>query len=102
MVLAEVPPLPEVPQPSPQLSITAEPYAPGRSRVRLSGELDLVPASDASAAFADVFRSGARFVDVDLSQLTFCDAAGLRALTQAHLRWRSVSGRVVLCSPRPS
>jgi anti-sigma B factor antagonist len=81
---------------SPQLAAFVDHYSPGRSRIRLCGELDLVTAAQAGAVFADVFRSGARFVDVDVSGLTFCDAAGLRALTEAHLRWRSVSGRLLL------
>jgi len=86
----------------PQLTVSVEHYSPGRARVSLNGELDLVTAQQLVAAFAEAFRAGARFVDVDVSGLAFCDAAGLRALTEAHLRWRSVSGRLVLRQVAPT
>ena len=51
--------------------------------IRVHGEVDLATAPSLDAAFAGV--DGAR-VAVDLSEMTFCDAAGLRVLELAHVR----------------
>ena len=51
--------------------------------IRVQGEVDFASAPLLHAAFARVDGDA---VEVDLSDMTFCDAAGLRALEQAHAR----------------
>jgi anti-anti-sigma factor len=51
--------------------------------IHVQGEIDLASAPLLARALADV--DGQR-VQVDLSEMTFCDAAGLRELARAHQR----------------
>ena len=51
--------------------------------IRVEGEVDFASAPLLHAAFAGV---DGHTVEVDLSAMTFCDAAGLRVLDQAHAR----------------
>ena len=53
--------------------------------IRVLGEMDLASSSLLDAALAGVDGHGT--VEVDLSQLTFCDAAGLRVLALARERF---------------
>jgi anti-anti-sigma factor len=51
--------------------------------IRVEGEVDLASAPLLYAAFESV---DGHVVEVDLSEMTFCDAAGLRLLHQLHAR----------------
>ena len=52
--------------------------------IQVHGDVDLASAPLLDAAFADV--DGAR-VEVDLSEMTFCDGTGLGVLQRAHQRF---------------
>ena len=51
--------------------------------IQVRGEIDLATAPLLEAAFAGVHGAA---VEVDISEVTFCDAAGLRVLERAHGR----------------
>jgi anti-anti-sigma factor len=51
--------------------------------IHVRGEIDLATAPQLNAAFGSVNGLG---VEVDLSEMTFCDASGLRVLERAHDR----------------
>ena len=63
--------------------------------IQVHGEIDLASAPLLDAAFAGV---DGRAVDIDLSDMTFCDGAGLRVLDHAHQRL-GVRMRVAGASP---
>jgi anti-anti-sigma factor len=56
--------------------------------VRLTGELDASTADTLHALITDVDLNANQTALVNLSDLTFCDAAGLRELLQLHTRLR--------------
>lgn len=55
---------------------------PGGTRLKVIGELDLVTAPDLGADVSDALGHGA-IVELDLSQVSFMDSSGLRALIEA-------------------
>jgi anti-sigma B factor antagonist len=67
----------------------------GGCRVLVRGEVDCTTASDLRDSLLDVLaRPGQAAVEVDLSQVTFLDSAGLSALAVAH-RTAVSAGRVL-------
>jgi anti-sigma B factor antagonist len=64
-----------------QLSIDVR-YTARRADLRLIGELDSATTDTLAAAVSRASRTGGCDVHCDLSELTFCDAAGLGALIQ--------------------
>jgi anti-anti-sigma factor len=54
--------------------------------IRVKGELDLARCPDLERALAESEESGARWILLDLDELTFIDAAGLHALLAASRR----------------
>ena len=67
--------------------------------VRLAGELDLNTASRAEQALVDEVGPGARNLIVDLRDLEFCDAAGLRVFVRARRRAHDAGMRLRLVHP---
>jgi len=63
-----------------------------RTLVRVGGEVDLTNSASLQSALAE-----GRLVDVDLSQVSFMDSSGVRALLEAHrvLHYRDGALRVV-------
>jgi len=55
----------------------------GRHTLILSGELDLAVAAGLEATIRDLCGEGVSGIELDLSQLTFMDSSGLRALLNA-------------------
>ena len=53
--------------------------------IRVQGEIDLATATLLHAAFDAVDGQG--HIDVDVSEMTFCDGTGLRALERARQRF---------------
>jgi anti-anti-sigma factor len=70
-------------------------------RLRARGELDAAAVGILSAALHDPAWPRRRFVSLDLSAVTFCDAAGLSALLSAHQDFAARGGRLVLCEVPP-
>jgi anti-anti-sigma factor len=67
-----------------------------------SGELDLVVADDLDFTMRELASSSARHIVIDLSELDFMDAAGLRALLRAR-DTAAASGRTLaVVHPRPA
>jgi len=56
----------------------------GRHRLLLSGELDIASAPMLEATLASVTAKGASEVVLDLTELTFMDSTGLRAVLSLH------------------
>jgi anti-anti-sigma factor len=69
---------------------------PPQASVQLHGDVDLASAAQVTSALTDQLTTGHRFVRLDLSPVTFMDCAGLTALVQAHNRFLSVGGTLVL------
>jgi anti-sigma B factor antagonist len=55
----------------------------GTTTVSLHGELDLASADAAKAALLAAIRQGGPPITIDVSELTFIDAAGIRAIVAA-------------------
>lgn len=72
----------------------------GRATVQVAGEMDLSNADLLASLIDEEVRRGRRLVRLDLSRLTFCDCAGLRAIVQAHERLLRVRGSLVLIGAR--
>lgn len=65
------------------------------------GELDMASAQELDTALSRLLRDGHRAVTVDLSELTFIDCRGVRALAEATERFSDAGGRLVLTRPAP-
>ena len=65
----------------PLFSLTVTAGGDGRTTVSAAGELDLSAADAFAAAVRDALAAGA--VVIDLSEVTFMDSAGVRALNTA-------------------
>jgi stage II sporulation protein AA (anti-sigma F factor antagonist) len=55
----------------------------GRNTLRLSGELDMASAPRLEALLAELSANGTSALTLDLSELTFMDSTGLRAVLRA-------------------
>jgi len=74
---------------------TAEPDG-GAARVRLCGELDIATVADLTRWVELLRLDSPEHLAIDLSAVTFCDAAGLSALTTLHRNLRSAGRRLTL------
>jgi anti-anti-sigma factor len=54
-----------------------------RTLITLAGEIDLATAPLVHAALAECLHDGIRTTDIDLTEVTFCDASGLNAFLTA-------------------
>ncbi len=68
--------------------------------VELAGELDLAGSANVSEELRRVEATDAQEIVLDVSKLTFIDAAGIRVLLEAGARSRSDSGRLRVTQPR--
>lgn len=68
---------------------------PGVTRVRLSGELDILTARGLADALSEAACDSVAVI-LDLSDLTFMDSSGLHAILTAHARLAEASCRLVL------
>jgi anti-sigma B factor antagonist len=69
-----------------------------RSRIRVTGALDLATATHLRTAIEQVSRAG-QVVSVDLRTTTFCDCAGLNVLVAGQCRLRAIGGALVITRP---
>jgi anti-sigma B factor antagonist len=72
-----------------------------RYDVRLVGELDLASVGSLTHALAALREERPKLVVIDLSELRFVDARGLRALVDANRDLRAGGGSLVLARPGP-
>ena len=76
-----------------------EELADGSVRVCAHGELDMATASTLERALVDCTREHHSRVIVDLADVPFMDASGLRVLLSAHDRQRKDDGELVITHP---
>lgn len=84
-----------------QLEMRYQVTADGKATVKLRGELDIATADQAYAYLRDVVDSQAGPVLMNLSELSFCDAAGLGVLARVagHARRSGRSLKLTAASP---
>ena len=85
-----------------QLELAYQVAADGRATVRVRGELDIATADQAYAYLRDVVDSQDGPVMMNLSELTFCDAAGLGVLARVAGHARRSGRSLKLTAARPS
>jgi len=69
--------------------------------IQVRGDLDAANCQLLTAVLDNHLRLGHRFVRLDLSELQFLDAAGLRALVVGHNQFLAARGSLVLANLRP-
>jgi anti-sigma B factor antagonist len=72
-----------------------------RALVRVSGDLDISTAAPLRAVLDGHLASGRRFLRLDLSQVTFLDAAALGGITRVHHNALAARGTLVITGARP-
>lgn len=96
-------------QPSPQFSMNGQGdgtlrVAPHRTpdgiALRLTGEMDIATAPHLVEGVRSLSRPDLQHVRLDLTQLTFIDASGLRALVEARMLVHGQGGRLSLHGAR--
>ncbi|WP_229402043.1 STAS domain-containing protein [Micromonospora okii] len=81
------------------LTIEVSRLAPGRARLRLTGELDFDTSPALVDAADELRRDGYHELDIDLSGVGLCDSSGLSALVVVH---RTGGGPIRLTGTSPS
>ncbi|SEK59066.1 STAS domain-containing protein [Nonomuraea pusilla] len=77
----------------------ADPSAP--TVIRLTGEIDAFSSAALRRRLLGVLQSSTSLLILDLSALTFCDAAGLAVLVGVQRRARPMGVTLALAAPRP-
>jgi anti-anti-sigma factor len=85
-----------------QLELAYQVAADGKATVRFRGELDIATADQAYAYLRDVVDSQDGPVMMNLSELSFCDAAGLGVLARVAGHARRCGRSLKLTAARPS
>ncbi|MCM2425115.1 STAS domain-containing protein [Streptomyces sp. RKAG337] len=73
----------------------------GQALITVAGVLDLDTAPAVNAAMEHCLHEGVRSIDVDLSELSFCDVSGLNAFLTAARQARAVGSTFQLHHPSP-
>ncbi len=77
-------------------SFATEAEPSGTWRVVARGELDMASSDQLSTALEPALSAHARLVIVDLSDVTFLDSSGLRAIVRASNALQDAGGRLVV------
>ncbi len=85
-----------------QLELACQVTPDGRANVRVRGELDIATADQAYAYLRDVVDNQDGPVLMNLSELTFCDAAGLGVLARVAGHARRSGHSLKLTAARPA
>lgn len=85
-----------------QLELAYQVAPDGRATVRMRGELDIATADQAYTYLRDVVDGQDEPVSMNLSELTFCDAAGLGVLARAAGHARRSGRPLKLTAARPA
>jgi anti-sigma B factor antagonist len=85
-----------------QLELAYQVTNDGRATVRVRGELDIATADQAYAYLRDVVDNQDGPVTMNLSELTFCDAAGLGVLARLAGHARRTGRSLKLTAARPA
>lgn len=70
--------------------------------ITLAGEIDMAAAPALRMTVEDCLREGIRTIDIDLTDLDFCDIGGLNAFLAVAERTASLGGFLRLRHPRPA
>jgi anti-sigma B factor antagonist len=71
-----------------------------RIRARVRGELDLIGVEQAEPVLRDLQRQGARWITLDLSELTFVDGRGVSLLVRLSQDLEARGGRLAVDGAR--
>ncbi|NEA72726.1 STAS domain-containing protein [Streptomyces sp. SID13588] len=71
-----------------------------RTTITLAGEMDLAVAPPVRTALEACLREGIRTIDIDLTDLTFCDISGLNVFLDAARDTVAVGGSLYLHHPQ--
>jgi anti-anti-sigma factor len=85
-----------------QLELAYQVASDGKATVRVRGELDIATADQAYAYLRDVVDNQDGPVLMNLSELSFCDAAGLGVLARVAGHARRAGRSLKLIAARPS
>jgi anti-anti-sigma factor len=85
-----------------QLELACRVAADGKATVKIRGELDIATADQAYAYLRDVVDSQEGPVLMNLSELSFCDAAGLGVLARVAGHARRAGRSLKLIAARPA
>jgi anti-anti-sigma factor len=85
-----------------QLELAYQVAPDGKATVRIRGELDIATADQAYAYLRDVVDNQDGPVMMNLSELSFCDAAGLGVLARVAGHARRAGRSLKLIAARPS
>jgi anti-sigma B factor antagonist len=85
-----------------QLELAYQVASDGKATVRVSGELDIATADQAYTYLRDVVDSQDGPVTMNLSELSFCDAAGLGVLARVAAHARRTGRSLKLTAARPA
>jgi anti-sigma B factor antagonist len=85
-----------------QLELACQVTADGGANVRVRGELDIATADQAYTYLRDVVDNQDGPVLMNLSELSFCDAAGLGVLARAAAHARRYGRELKLTGARPA
>ena len=88
--------------PTLQLELAYQVAADGKATVRVCGELDIATADQAYTYLRDVVDSQEGPVTMNLSGLSFCDAAGLGVLARVAAHARRSGRSLKLTAARPA
>jgi anti-anti-sigma factor len=77
-------------------------YRRNHALIALSGEIDLDTAHLLGATLERCLCDGIRAIDVDLTNITFCDCSGLNTFLYAALRTAGAGGYLRLHYPSPA
>ena len=75
-------------------------HSAGTLRLRLAGELDLATSAPVRRELREAFDSGARDIVVDISAVSFMDAAALGMLVGVHRLFAAAGGTLRLTEPQ--
>ena len=72
------------------------------AKITVAGELDCATAPRLAGQLQPLTRRGYQQVDVDMRQVSFCDAAGLSTLMTSSAQLRSGGGHLTVWGPCPA
>jgi len=91
---------PEPRSDGPSMSVETVHFDRTRAIIRVTGDLDRATAAPLWAVLQGHISAGRRFLRVDLSGVTFLDAAALSALTRTHQELLTTRGTLIITGVR--
>lgn len=78
------------------LDVTTTACDATHARLELAGELDMISCAQLEETLRYHLRRGRRFVSVDISAVTFIDAAAIGTFVSEHQRFLQARGQLIL------